>query len=311
MGGGYGSSAIPLYNKFVEQAIKLEPRYITMIIPSRWMIGGKGLDKFREKMLKCNQISHIVDYLNSSDCFSGVDVNGGICYFLWEKNYQGKCNFTNIDKDESSSSFRYLLTENNDFIRFNEAIPIVEKVRNKNLKSFSDLVFYRNTFNISSNAKLPFVKYNPNLDQTKIYGFKNGKNFVEYLSPDFVIEKNEYLRDEYKIFIAKALGEANMKKRKLFLKPIKGDINTICTETYLVIGPFETEDETNNCINFMKTKFFHFLFGLKRISQNTTKDTYGFIPLLDFTKSYNDESLYKMFDLNNEEINYLESFFKE
>ncbi|WP_205844635.1 Eco57I restriction-modification methylase domain-containing protein [Malacoplasma penetrans] len=298
-----------MYNKFVEQAIKMEPRYITMIIPSRWMIGGKGLDEFRNYMLACNKISTMVDYVNSSDCFSGVDVNGGICYFLWEKHYSGKCNFVNVEDGNTNTSSRYLLNGNKDFIRFNKAVSIVEKIKNHpSFKPFSSIVSFRNPFNIPSNANLKFTNPNNLLDLTKIYGFNKGR-YEKFLHQDVLIEKNIVLRDRWKIFIPKAVGDANMKKRGLFLKPIKGIINSVCTETYLAIGPFDTEKEVDFCIEYMKTKFFHFLFGMKRISQNTTKETYDFIPLLDFSKIYTDAELYTMFQFSDEEINYIENIF--
>lgn len=304
-GGGSGSSAIPIYNKFVEQAIKMNPRFITMIIPSRWTMGGKGLDSFRKYMLSCNKISNLVDYINSSDCFTDVDVNGGICYFLWERNFEGQCKIKTIDGDKETVSSRYLISGGDSFIRFSEAIPIIEKVNQKKLNSFSELVSYRNPFNIPSNFSNFYKKQNDKLELTKIYAFKN----VGLLSLDFDVEKNRDLINKLKIFIPKALGEANIRKRGIFLKPILGEINSVCTETYLCIGPFDSEEEQKNCCNYMKTKFFHFLFGLKRISQNTTKDTYSFVPLMNWKEKWNDEKLYKYFELTNEEIDYIGSFF--
>lgn len=304
-GGGSGSSAIPIYNKFIEQAIKMGPRYISMIIPSRWMIGGKGLERFREYMLSCNKISKLVDYINSSDCFSDVNVTGGICYFLWEKNYSGLCKIKTIDGNDEIISERYLLDENKIFIRYSKAIPIIKKIEKKKIKNFSEFVSFRNPFDLPSNFNKILNRKNENLDLTKIYAFKK----EGYLPLNFEIKKNEKMIFELKIFIPKALGDANLRKRGLFLKPILGDINSVCTETYLCIGPFQTKEEQLNCYEYIKTKFFHFLFSMKRISQNTTKDTYSFIPMLDWKEKWDDNRLFKFFDLSKEDQDYIESFF--
>ncbi|MCR4569009.1 MAG: Eco57I restriction-modification methylase domain-containing protein, partial [Bacteroidales bacterium] len=146
-GGGTGSSATPLYHKFIEQAQRLKPRYLSMIIPSRWYSGGKGLDEFRDKMLKDKGISHLVDYFDSTECFPGVDLSGGVCFFLWEREYSGPCEVTTIRHGKKTVLTRPLLEPGCDsFVRFNEAVSILQKIRKKGFKSFEIGVSPRKPF---------------------------------------------------------------------------------------------------------------------------------------------------------------------
>lgn len=128
-GSGKGISALPLYNKFVEQSQRLNPRYLIMIIPSRWFAGGRGLNDFRESMLTDRRIKVLVDYPKSRDCFPGVDIAGGVCYFLWDRDYNGLCDYKSIIKDTVSERIRDL-HEFDIFIRDNIGLDIVHKLTN-------------------------------------------------------------------------------------------------------------------------------------------------------------------------------------
>jgi site-specific DNA-methyltransferase (adenine-specific) len=150
--GGFGRSASPIYNRFVEQAKKLNPRYLTMIIPSRWFGGGKGLVTFRAKMLKDNHIRKIVDFEDSSDVFPGVSVAGGICYFLWDQNSTGPCEIVNMHKDIQAISIRNL-NEFDTFIRHSQAVPIVRKVLAKNEKRMNEQVSSYKPFGLRTFVK--------------------------------------------------------------------------------------------------------------------------------------------------------------
>ena len=299
-GGGMGASAIPLYHKFVLQAKKLNPRYLTMIIPSRWFVGGKGLDDFRDEMLHDNRLRILHDYISSSDCFSGVEIKGGVCYFLWDRDSAGKCKvYTHVGTQIVSSMERNLLENNSDvFIRYNQSISILNKVNNDN--NFSSLVSSRNPFGFSSN----FSNYskNGNFPMIKIYTMTQKYG---WLGADYLIEKNKDLIKNWKVLIPKAIGTGDMKTD--ILKPFISEPNSVCTETYLAIGPFNTKEIAENVISYMNTKFFHFLLGLKKITQNSTKDSYSFIPMQDFSKSWTDKELYEKYKLSKEEIEFIES----
>lgn len=302
-GGGTGSSATPLYHKFVEQAKKLHPRYLCMIIPARWYSGGKGLDEFRNEMLNDNRLRIIHDFNNASECFSGVEIKGGVCYFLWERDNSGLCHvYQHSDNKITSSMERPLLEKGCDvFIRHNKAISILRKVQKKKEKSFSSIVSFRNPFGIQSNFNDFLKEKTPN--SIKIYanqkqGYIDKKN----------ISKSLKLIYQYKIIVPKAIGIGDMTKD--WIKPIIVDKNSCCTETYLVIGPFKTEQISNNVYSYTQTKFFNFMLGLKKITQNTTKSSYSLIPMQDFSKPWTDEELYKKYNLNKEEIEYIETMIK-
>lgn len=299
-GGGMGASAMPIYQYFVMQSLKLNPKYLTMIIPSRWFVGGKGLDLFRNQMLTNTHIKELHDYIRASDCFPGVEIKGGVCYFLWDKDYNGDCQInTYKDNTLSSKMTRPLLEENADtFIRYNEAISILRKVNNKSLKRFSSLVSSRNPFGFASNYSDFVLKSN---DAVKIISMNQKENYVKISE----VKKGFENLNCFKIFVAKAVGSGDMRTDKL--NPFIVGPNTICTETYLSISPFSNQKEAENAITYIQTKFFHFMFGLKKITQNTTSKSYEFVPMQDFSKPWTDEELYKKYELTQNEINYIES----
>lgn len=299
-GGGMGASAMPIYQYFVMQSLKLSPKYLTMIIPSRWFVGGKGLDLFRNQMLTNTHIKELHDYIRASDCFPGVEIKGGVCYFLWDKDYNGDCQInTYKDNTLSSKMTRPLLEENADtFIRYNEAISILRKVNNKSLKRFSSLVSSRNPFGFASNYSDFVLKSN---DTVKIISMNQKENYVKISE----VKKGFENLNCFKIFVAKAVGSGDMRTDKL--NPFIVGPNTICTETYLSISPFSNQKEAENAITYIQTKFFHFMFGLKKITQNTTSKSYEFVPMQDFSKPWTDEELYKKYELTQDEINYIES----
>lgn len=299
-GGGMGASAMPIYQYFVMQSLKLNPKYLTMIIPSRWFVGGKGLDLFRNQMLTNTHIKELHDYIRASDCFPGVEIKGGVCYFLWDKDYNGDCQInTYKDNTLSSKMTRPLLEENADtFIRYNEAISILRKVNNKSLKRFSSLVSSRNPFGFASNYSDFVLKSN---DTVKIISMNQKENYVKISE----VKKGFENLNCFKIFVAKAVGSGDMRTDKL--NPFIVGPNTICTETYLSISPFSNQKEAENAITYIQTKFVHFMFGLKKITQNTTSKSYEFVPMQDFSKPWTDEELYKKYELTQNEINYIES----
>lgn len=303
-GGGMGSSAMPIYHYFVEQAKKLKPRYLSMIIPSRWFAGGKGLDDFRDKMLNDDKMSVIHDFIDASECFPGVEIKGGVCYFLWDNNHKGLCDIYTHKKENISYAKRALLEKNSDvFIRYNEAIPILHKVVNCSNEFFSSIVSMRNPFDIASN----FSGYERIKKEgyIKLYAMKKQ---VGYIRPNLYGIKNKDLIGKWKLYIGKAVGSGDISTD--WINPIVGEPNSLCTETYLVAGPFNSEQEANNALSYTQTKFFHFMFGLKKITQNTTSKSYQFVPLQDFSKPWTDEELYAKYNLTQEEIDFIESMIK-
>lgn len=299
--GGNGASAKPIYQFFVEKAKFLNPRYMSMIIPARWYAGGKGLDFFRHSMLNDKHIRELHDFSNASDCFSGVEIKGGVCYFLWCRDTEGLCRVSTHQGEKIISQMERVLLENNTdtFIRHNKAISILHKVEKLNNGTFDTLVSPRKPFSFPSNFR-EYIKTRNEEHDILIYAQKD----QGYVSKE-QIEKNTDWINKWKVFIPEAIGAGNMAFD--IVKPILGAPNTVCTETYIVVGPFNNENTAHNIIQYIGTKFFHFLLGLKKITQHTTSKTYSFIPLQDFSKPWTDEELYKKYELTQDEINYIES----
>jgi len=301
--GGAQASAMPIYNKFVEQAKKLSPRYLTMIIPSRWFSGGKGLDRFRNEMLKDNRIRVLHDYHDASECFPGVEIKGGVCYFLWDRDNNGLCKVhTHLGGKIVSELERSLLENGADvFIRHNESISIFHKVRSKNKESFSKIVGSGKPFGLRGF----FNDFKNKSFNNSIKIYANQK--TGYISLDQILQNKEWV-NQWKIFVPKAWGVGNLKND--LIKPFIGEKNTCCTETYLVIGPFNNKKTTENTISYMNTKFFHFFISFKKITQDAWKKAYEFVPMQDFSESWTDEKLYKKYKLTKEEIEFIESMIR-
>jgi site-specific DNA-methyltransferase (adenine-specific) len=269
-----------------------------MITPSRWFSGGKGLDDFRNKMLKDKRIKNIVDYTDASECFPGVEIKGGVNYFLWDKDYSGKCKIQLIKNSTIvETSERYLLHKDLDiFVRNEMGLVILEKIKLKSKRNFDEIVSFRLPFGL--NSTFDEYKQKSEISNIKVYG--NKKN--GYISIDKV-SKNKNLAYKWKLFVPKAIGSGDSKTD--VVKPLVGEPFSVCTETYLLIGPFDTEQIAQNVNQYISTKFFHFLLGLRKNTQNSTSDSYKFIPYLDFKLKWNDEKLFKYFDLNKNEIDFI------
>jgi len=302
-GGGMGTSATPLYNKFVHQAKKLNPRYLTMIIPSRWFAGGKGLDEFREEMLRDTRVRKLADYFDSTECFPGVDISGGVCYFLWDKENKGECEIKSVRQGQENIMVRPLLEKGSDtFVRFNEAISIVRKIVAKKEQSFEDIISPRRPFGFDSIVKIKDHAF-PN--SVKMYSYpKNG-----YIDADAISRNKDWL-NKHKVMIAKAYGERGSFPYLVVGKPFVADKNSCCSETYLVIGPFDTKKEAENTIGYIKTRFFRFLVLLKKNTQNAAKGVYAFVPMQDFSEEWTDEKLYKKYGLTKDEIAFIDSMIR-
>ena len=310
MDGGGGSSATPLYNRFVELSKALSPKYASLITPARWMTGGRFLEEYRANMLKERHLAVLYDYFDPKACFRNVAIEGGICYFLWDKDNEGKCSiFTQWGNGHVENSFRFLQEQDYDiYIRDHNAISILYKVVKKaKFTPFSTIVRPRNYYNMTTIPKTATIEE----DKIRILGLENRKRVWKYLS-EFKCSKKEFEEDmltKWKVFASKADGAAgqlcNPVPARIIGQSEIGVPNSICTITFLAIGPFETEMEAKNVQLYMTTKFFRFLIGVRK-NKNMYWDNYAFVPILDWTKAWTDEELYKTFEFSEKEIQYIE-----
>lgn len=297
---GFGRSASPIYQIFVEQAKKLNPRYLTMIIPSRWFAGGKGLDKFRHNMLNDDHIRKLFDFENANEVFPGVDIAGGICYFLWERDTKGACEVTNIQKGISTISIRNL-NEFKTLIRFSQAVSIIRKVLIKNEAKMNEQVSSRKPFGVSTTER-------PQKDGDLILYWQKGEG--PYRRKDITVGVD--MIDLWKV-VSSYVGydhAGNPDKegrRRVFSKIDILPPGTICNETYLVIGCYKTKVCAENLIAYMKTRFFRFLVSQFMYSHHITKDSYSFVPILDMSVRWTDELLCKRYDITMTEFEFISS----
>lgn len=299
--GGAKASASPIYHSFVHQAKKLNPRFLSMIIPSRWFAGGKGLDNFRKEMLNDQRIRKIFDFPDSTDCFPGVDLSGGVCYFLWDRDNKGTCEITTFIEGKSSTMVRPLLEKGVDtFIRYNEAVSILHKIFKHKEKSFSEQVSARKPFGLPTDYQ-----------DYKEKEFKDCVKIITYKKTGFIkrtqILQNKDWVDKYKVYISMAYGERIASSYWVTGKPFLGEPGTCCSETYLVIGPYSTKRKSENVMSYIRSRFFRFLVLLNKPTQHATSKVYAFVPVQDFSEPWTDEKLYKKYGLSKDEITFIES----
>jgi site-specific DNA-methyltransferase (adenine-specific) len=312
-GGGSANSAGPIYHHFVNQAKALDPRFLSMVIPARWFSGGKGLDEFRAEMLADSRLRRIEDFPDSSDVFPGVQIKGGVCYFLWNRDSRGEVQIATHDKGQViSEATRPLLEPGADvFIRYNIAVPILKKIMSVELggknpklslpdgKRFSDLVSVRRPFNLDSTFKGRSKKKAGDIDVYRAGG-------IDYAKASEIDDSNKLI-NKWKVFIPFLASGSDSFPHPILSTPFIGGPGTACTETYLTIGPFKSKQECKNVMTYISTRLFRFIVLQKKPSQNATRKVYDFIPMQDFSEEWTDEKLYKKYNLNVDEIAFIES----
>ena len=306
--GGAGKQAKPIYNLFVEQAIKLESRYLVMIIPSRWFAGGMGLDEFRTKMMNDKHITKIVDFTNAKDCFPQNSISGGVCYFLRENEKVDSCEFINIHTKGTSISKRPL-NEFSILVRYNESVSIIRKVIGANEELLSSTISPLMPFGLSTNYR--GTRNRENKEQLVLHA----SDGITYINKG-EISAGHSLVNKYKILISKTSAEhagepgkdGTFKILTASLKVIEP--NEVCTHSYFIIGSFNKKKVAENLLLYLKTKFVRFLLLQAISSINLSKLAFLFVPIQDFTQEWTDEKLYKKYKLTKDEIAFIESMIK-
>lgn len=301
--GCFGAGASPLYHYFVNKAKDMQPRFVSMIIPARWYAGGRGLDTFRDSMLSDSRIRILHDFLDASECFPGVEIKGGVCYFLWDRDNKSDCHIYTHEKSKISSFSKRPLLESgcNTFIRYNNAISILRKVKELSEPTIDSIISAQTPFGLYSN----YNDYQTHSDSAhNIKLFCRGE--IGWIKKSQVVS-NEQLVLLHKILVPKAWGNGSSGNTPDVIKPIYAEPNSCCTQTYLVTGAFDTQKEALNYKAYLESAFVMFLISLKKNTQDAMRGAYSFVPMQDFTEEWTDEKLYSKYGLDAEEIAFIES----
>ena len=310
---GHGQKPLPIYQNFIDLARTLKPKCISIVSPSRWF-AANDLKEFRDSIIKENKLDIIHDFADARLCFPNVEIKGGISYFRWNDDSNQYCNFFIHNDKGVTQTMRNLSTENTEIlIRDGYMIKILEKVQSKNEAKFNSLISSNDPFGFdmreehsSKRVKVPY--YNTPKENSAIF-YYNGwrKKGVGYVDRE-IINKNTEWVDKVKILIPKAWGTGDTTKD--WLKPFIVEKNTCCTETYLVVGPFDSLEIAENVVSYMGTKFFHFMVAIMKLTQNAMQGVYCNVPIQDFSHRWTDEDLYEKYGLDLFEREYIESLIK-
>ena len=303
-GGAGGTSDSSIYHLFVEQALNLDARFLSMVIPSRWLAGGRGMDEFRKSMLTGKHLSHLVDYTKMSTAFPGVDFEGGVGYFLWDGSHQGGCKYTLMLGDEEQPTVVRKLDEFDIFVRDTRAVSILKKVQLLDEASMSDLVSGDTPFGLATN----FAEYKekPFKGSIDLYLTDRGKRVVMSTARSGV-RKNVHLIDSWKVLLPEAYGERGAIPALVLGPSIVAPPSSVCTQTYLVAGPLETRKAAASLQSYTKTRLFRFLVSLRKITQHALRSTYSWVPQQAWDRTWTDEALYVKYGITQKEQAYIES----
>lgn len=307
LGSDGGTRDVPIYNRFIEQAKKLNPKYLAMIIPSRWMASGLGLNEFRSTMLSDKRIKNLIDFPVSSEVFAGVEVKGGICYFLWDRDYEGDCEVTTMRNNEVVGFARRSLNEYDILVRDSRALPILRKILGKKESSIIEILSVDKEFGWTSNFNgFHSIKKEGDIPLHYITKGKRHIGFIERKN----ITKSSNLIDTWKVFVPKAGSDGGQKIPDYVLgKPLVASSPSVCTQSFLFFF-LKSKTEAENLKNYYNTKFFRFLVSLRKFTQDATRSTYTWVPIQDFNEVWTDEKLYKKYGLTKDEIAFIESMIR-
>jgi len=305
---GHGAHAKPIYQHFIQLAKSLNPETISMVIPSRWMASGMGLGKFRQEMMNDKFLKMIVDYQNADDLFPTTKIEGGVQYFIWDKNHGNtenpKCLMKNVVDGKVIDESLRDLNEYDIIIRFGKDVPILKKIQKYNEPNFDTNVSAQRPFGFETN----FSKYSEENfpDSVKLYK----RNGTGYVNKSLVLKNNNWI-SKYKVLLSEAYGGSEKFYHVIIGKPLVAEPNSVCTGTYLVCGVFDTQKEAENLAAYMKTRIFRFLVSLRKNTQHNSADKFKFVPDLPMTEKWTDDKLCKRWKITNEEFAYISSRVKE
>jgi site-specific DNA-methyltransferase (adenine-specific) len=303
-----GNRPMPLYNLFVEQSKALRPRYITMIIQSRWMAGGLGLTSFRDEMLTDTRIRQIVDFPDSTDLFPGtVKVMGGVCYFLWERDNPGTCRTTLRREGTVHGPVERHLDEFDIFVRDSRAIPILHKVLAAKEPSLFDLISSDKEFGLTSNfSDYSLAEFE---GAVPLFVYQDKARVVVWVDRAKIL-KSDHLIDTWKVLIPAAGFESQILPTLVLSSLRRAPNPSVCTQTYLFV-PTNTEAEADSVESYIRTRFVRFLVWLRKVSQHATRSTYKWVPQQTWGHQWTDAELYEKYGIAADEQAYIAEMIRE
>lgn len=308
-GEAVGGFAMPIYQKFVQAAKSLDPRYVVMVTPSRWFAGGRGLNEYRSEMLMDKRMRALVDFPDASEAFPGTQIKGGVSYFLWDSSWSDACEVTTIHGGKPTSPpMRRYLSGYDVLVRRNEAVPILEKVLKINAKdgygNLAAKVSAIQPFSIRTNFRGAEMAKDMKAP-VRLIG-KGGETFIERAA----VPRNEGWIDEWKVLLGRAYGAGDAFPHQIYNNPIIAEPGTACTETYLVISRFKKEPEAKRFAGYLRTQFVRFLVSLRKNTQDIYSERFQFVPDLPMDRNWTDEMLYKKYGITEEEVSFIESMIR-
>lgn len=306
-GGGGGTNDSSIYPLFVEQAMNLEPRFLVMVIPSRWIAGGRDLGTFRKRMLTGGHVREFVDYTKMSTAFPGVDFEGGVGYFLWDRETAGPCRYTLILGEEQLPTVERSLDDHDIFVRDARALAMLQKVLAKREPTMEQVISGDTPFGLATN----FADYS----QAKIKGgltlylTVGGRRTTAWVK-DQAVQKNRQLIPHWKVLLPEAYGERGAVPAMVLGPPMVAPPKSVCTQTYLVAGPFESESAALSVQSYIQSRFFRFLVSLRKISQHALRSTYSWVPQQSWNRTWTDDALNKKYGITKDESAFINSMIR-
>lgn len=306
-GGAGGTSDSSIYHLFVQQAFNLEPRFVSMVVPSRWMAGGRGLDDFRAEMLNSGHIRSLTDFPDSGTAFPGVQIKGGICYFLWNRDKTGPCDVTRIADGIENFQKDRALGEFDVFIRDERALGILKKVSSKGEPTLFPLVSGDTPYGIPTN----FKDWTEHMSAGRIplHLISRGKRSIGYVKKE-IIQKNAASIDLWKVLVPEAYGAGESSPHQILGKEVLAPPPSVCTQSYLTVSPFQSEQEARSFASYYRTRLFRFVVSLRKITQHALRSTYSWVPQQTWDRTWTDELLYEKYAISEDEIAYIESMIR-
>jgi site-specific DNA-methyltransferase (adenine-specific) len=303
LGSDGGTRDVPIYQRFVEQAKALQPRYLSMVIPSRWMASGLGLSEFRQEMLSDRRIRELVDFPAANDVFPGVEIKAGVCYFLWDASHEGDCRVTTVRGDHVVGPTPRNLGAYDVFVRDSRAVSILEKVLRRGEPSINTILARDKEFGWTSN--FDGFHHLEREGDVPLYYIRRMKRDVGFISRD-AVSKSMHLIDKWKVLVPQAFNGGDGLPHQILGRPLIAPSPSVCTQSFLFFS-VDSREEAQSIQSYYLTRFFRFLVSIRKITQHATHSTYSWVPMQTWDRTWSDEELFKKYKITKDEQTYIAS----